>query len=110
MGEGDEAGGDNPFLKACSDMFKEYEKVTKDGTSSAAGGSTGMPGVGDDDLAKLLSSLTGDMLSGDPSKSDGAMDNIMNSLQAFMQENGNDEEVKNALEEVVGELISKDTL
>jgi len=81
MGEGGEAG-DNPFLKACSDMFKEYENVTKSG-SGAAGASSGLPG-GDDDLAKLLSSLTGDMLSGDPSKSDGAMDNIMNSLQAFM--------------------------
>ena len=92
-------------------MFKEYEKVTKSGGGGSGGAAEGgIGGAGDDDLAKLLSSLTGEMLSGDPGKSDGAMENIMNSLQAFMQENGEDDEVKNALEEVVGELISKDTL
>jgi hypothetical protein len=82
MGDGDDAMGGNDFLKACSDMFKDYEKVTKSSGSAGAGAGAGagFPGAGDDDLAKLLSSLTGDMLSGDPNKSDGAMDNIMNSL------------------------------
>jgi len=47
---GDGAGGagdENPFLQACNDMFKEYEKVTKEGGSG--GGSGGAPG-GEDDL------------------------------------------------------------
>ena len=85
LGEG-ESASDNPFLQACNDMFKEYEKVTKDSATGGtnAGGSLGGLGAGfpggDDDLAKLLSSLTGDMMNGDPGKADGAMENIMNSL------------------------------
>lgn len=84
LGEGANAGGDNPFLQACNDMFKEYEKVTKEG--GAGGTNAGLGGLGagflggDDELAKLLSSFTGDMLNGDSGNADGAMENIMNSL------------------------------
>ena len=49
-------------------------------------------------------------MGGEPGKSDEAMDNILSQFQTFLQDTENNEEMKSALDQVVGEIISKDSL
>ena len=74
-------------------------------------GFPGMPG-GDDnnDFMKALNDFAKDLMSGDDGKSDEAMDKLMGQFQDFLKESENDEGMKQAMEEIVGEIISKDSL
>ena len=67
-------------------------------------------GEGGGDFMKMLNDFAKDMMSGDEGKSDEAMDKIMGQFQDFLKESENDEGMKQAMEEIVGEIISKDSL
>ena len=72
----------------------------------------GMPGMDGEngDFMGMLNNFAKDMLSGEEGKSDEAMDKIMNQFSDFLKESENDEGMKQAMEEIVGEIISKDSL
>lgn len=59
---------------------------------------------------KMMGDLAKDLLSGDQSKSGSAMENIMGEFNTFLQETENNDEMKTALDSVVKEIISKDSL
>lgn len=69
-------------------------------------------GLGGDDpmFMNLLNTFAKDLLNGDPSAQEGALDNLMNQFSDFMKDTENNEEMKSALESVVQEIIKKDTL
>ena len=69
-----------------------------------------MGGEDGGDFMKMLNEFAKDMLSGEDGKSDEAMDKIMGQFQDFLKESENDEGMKQAMEEIVGEIISKDSL
>lgn len=69
-----------------------------------------MGGEDGGDFMKMLNDFAKDMLSGEDGKSDEAMDKIMGQFQDFLKESENDEGMKQAMEEIVGEIISKDSL
>ena len=81
------------------------------------GGMPGMPGMpgmegmeNDPTFMNLLNTFAKDLLSGDPNQSDAALDSIMNQFSSFMKDTENNDELKEALESVVQEIIKKDTL
>ena len=59
---------------------------------------------------KIMSEMAKGLLSGDGATSDVAMDNIMNQFNEFLKESEGNEEMKSALDSVVNDVISKDTL
>lgn len=67
-------------------------------------------GGGDENFMKMLDSFAKDLLKGDPTQSEGALDNLMNQFSEFMKDSENNEDMKDALESVVSEIIKKDTL
>ena len=75
---------------------------------------TGMPGMegmeNDPTFMNLLNTFAKDLLSGDPNQSDAALDSIMNQFSTFMKDTESNDELKEALESVVQEIIKKDTL
>lgn len=50
------------------------------------------------------------MMSNDSGKSDQAMDKIMSEFTSFLSETENNEEMKQAIDQVVKEIVSKDSL
>ena len=58
----------------------------------------------------VLNNLAKNLMSGDPSTSSQAMDNIMSEFNTFLNETENNEEMKTAMDSVVKEIISKDSL
>ena len=103
---------ENPFLLACNQMFKDFEKETQNvkdaqGQTSSDGKAAG----GDDEtFMNLLQGFAKDLMSADPQKSDTAMDKIMGEFTNFLSETENNEEMKSALDEVVKQIVSKDSL
>ena len=49
-------------------------------------------------------------MSDDPNKADSVMDKLMGEFSTFLNENSNNEEMKDAFDSVVKEVISKDAL
>src|SRR4051794_41058485 len=75
-----EGGSDNPFMQACSQMFKDFEGMTKDEVS----GAQGLPTGGNSDaFMSLLNNMAKDLMSGDPASSEKAMENIMGQFNEF---------------------------
>jgi len=59
---------------------------------------------------KMLSGFMSDMMSNDPGKSDQAIDKIMSEFTNFLSESGDNNDIKEALNQVVNEIISKESL
>lgn len=105
--EGENAGGDNPFLLSATKMFKDFEDMTKAAAGSEAG-ATGAPG--DEKFLDILNNMAKNLMGADKDTSDKTMDNIMSQFTDFLKDSENNEEMKSALNEIVNEIISKDSL
>jgi hypothetical protein len=98
---GQDGGSDdsNPFMKVCQQMFQDME--SKGGPSGDAGND--LPGGTPDDanFMNLLNSLAKDMMKGDSSQQEVAMDKILGEFSSFIKDAEGNEEMKTALESVV---------
>ena len=63
---------------------------------------------GDDPFINMLNNFSKDLLSNDPNKSEKAMEGVMNEFYSFLKENETDGEMKNAIDSLVKDIISKD--
>lgn len=70
------AAGENPFLQACSQMFKDFENVSKEGNNNQEGGNSS-EGDGEDPLMKMINDLAKGAMSDEGGNSDDAMQKIM---------------------------------
>jgi peroxin-19 len=89
-------------------MFQDLE-----GKGGPSGDSeTDLPGGTPDDanFMNLLNSLAGDMMKGDAGQQELAMDKILGEFSSFIKDAEGNEEMKTALESVVEQIISKDSL
>ena len=106
-GGGAEPTGSNPFMSAVNQMFKDFEQVSKEGDK---------PGAGcEPKLDEFLNNFTKDLFAGAAGAEGGAsdaagMDKIMAEFSKFLKESEGNEDMKSALDSVVNELLTKDTL
>ena len=112
---GGESAEANPFLSAANQMFKDFEQMSKEPTvgSQGEGGFPGMPGMDDPMFKNLLNTFAKDLLGGEGNTGEGsdkAMESLMSEFTSFLKDSENNDEMKSALESVVQEIISKDTL
>jgi len=107
---------DNPLLGAFNQMFKDFEQVSKDSsTGTSAGASNAAPGgmpPGMDELLKnLMGSLGGEGGAGEEGMPNAAgMEKLMAEFGNFLKDSEGNEDMKSALDSVVNELLTKDTL
>lgn len=105
----------NPFLQAANQMFKDFEQMSKEPSGAQSQGADGFPGIDDPMFKNLLNTFAKDLIGGEGGQggegnSDKAMENLMNEFTSFLKDSENNDEMKSALESVVQEIISKDTL
>lgn len=109
--EGDSSSmANDPFMMACSQMFKEFDKVSKENGETPADGAKK---DGEDQiLMNFINTFAKDILSKEGGEGAGGMDmdSLMNEFQTFLKESGDSGDVKSALDSVVSELLNKDTL
>jgi Pex19 protein family len=108
---------DNPMLGAFNQMFKDFEQVSKDSSSnggpSAGAGAPGMPPGMDELLKNLMGGLGGAAEGGsdEGGMPDAAgMEKLMAEFSNFLKDSEGNEDMKSALDSVVNELLTKDTL
>ena len=90
-------------------MFKDFEKAEQNEQSDKKNDQE-TPSNEEDPFMNVLNNLAKNLMSGDASTSNQAMDNIMSEFNTFLNETENNEEMKTALDSVVKEIISKDSL
>ncbi|TNV79643.1 hypothetical protein FGO68_gene12001 [Halteria grandinella] len=109
--------GVNPFLKACQQMFKEFEQASKDELASAVQGEGSSTGAEDPMMMNFLNMFSKELLNPDGTPKEGGgdpsgagMDKLMSEFTNFLQNSEGNDDMKGALESVVSELLNKETL
>ncbi len=103
-------------MQACSQMFKDLEESEK-----AAGASGNAAGGQNDQMMNILNMFMKEMgadgagqggsgNAGGPEGGAMNMDKLMTEFSSFLKESEGDESMKGALDSIVNELLSKDTL
>ncbi len=86
--------------------------MSKEGAASGKPPGQMPPGFDDPNLMSFMQNFTKDMLGGEGGGAGGpaGMDGLMNEFSKFLKESEGNEEMKSALDSVVNELLTKDTL